>query len=134
LNHDMLLGTGAISHLGSKLLILRTRQGLNHRPHKVFVSASTLTVSVSNNIDRKFPLAHIVARLRGHRAALFALVVEEGLEKARRLLGGACCAVLVEGAEGAGAGNLLPGCVAAASWLDIIHDGLEVDEVSGRAV
>lgn len=89
---------------------------------------------ISNNINSEFSILHIIPRLGRHRAALLAPVVKQLLEKARRLPSRAGGAILKEGADGAGASNLLAGVVSAIARLDAVHDGLEVDEVSGRAV
>lgn len=75
--------------------------------------AVTFAARLGHIIHRQLALAHIVARLRGDRAALPALVVQQALDLAVRVLGRAGCAALVEGADAAllavGAGNLLCG-------------------------
>lgn len=96
--------------------------------------AGTLAVRISNNINSELSILHIIPRLGRHRAALLAPVVKQVLEKARRLPSGASGAILIKGADGAGASNLLASIVPAIARLDAVHDGLEIDEVSGRAV
>ncbi len=107
---------------------------------------------IANNIDRELTILDIIARLSRARPAFLALslplcqyrdirireisypVVKERLHEARGLLSGSGSAILIEGAERAGTGNLLAGAVTAAARLNAVDNSLEVDQVSGRAV